>query len=79
MKETNWKSIAITSMVTLLLILILLIWGFYLERAEEEKTYSCYYDICADYPEAVLDDPLCTCYEYDVLGNLQEVKTVYLK
>jgi len=46
---------------------------------EEAKMEACYYEICNDYPEAWVDGNVCTCYEYDFIGNLVAAKTELMK
>lgn len=77
----NWKALAIVLLLILLLENGLLIWAYKQVTKEEEKTYECYYEICADYPQAYFDSTtnLCTCYDYDLLGDLQEVNTKWMK
>lgn len=36
--------------------------------------YLCYYDICEEYPDAIYEPHLCTCYDYDIIGNLIPTK-----
>ena len=46
---------------------------------DEEKSYECFYEICEDYPDAYYENALCSCYDYDVLGNLIVAKQKYMK
>lgn len=42
---------------------------------EERLTKVCYYKVCVDYPEAYFEDNVCTCYDYDLIGELKVAKT----
>jgi len=76
---TNWKALAISSWIVLLIGISFIGWGWYLTEQEENQMNECYYDICNNYPEAWLDGDICFCYEYDVLDNLIVSKTTYMK
>ena len=56
-----------------------ILWLFNTGLNEEKLTMECWYEICEDTPEAYYADGLCTCYDYDLMGELTEVKTKYLK
>lgn len=75
MNPKTWKTIAIIFIVLFTLETSMILYGNYLINKETKETNSCYYDICEEYPEAIYDSGICYCYDYDVLGNLNVVKT----
>lgn len=79
MKETTWKILAITSWILLLVLVALAIWGMIDAKKEVERTTLCYYDICEEYPDALVESNVCFCYDYDVLGNLMIAKTEIMR
>lgn len=79
METTTWKTIAIIFMTLFIVETLLIIWGYYLIINEENMTKECYYDICSEYPEAFIQDDICTCYDYDVMGDFVPVKTEVIK
>lgn len=74
----KWKPIAIIFIILFTLETLFVGWGVILAIEEEEKNYECLYDICDDYPQAYYDDPICYCYDYDVLGQLIVVDEEYM-
>jgi len=78
MKSNKWKILTIILIGVLVLENFLIFLGYIVMEQEEEKTMECYYTICKDNADALYSDNLCTCYEYDTLGYLQEVKTEYM-
>lgn len=76
----GWKVTAIILMIVLALVLAFFYWSYTIAVDEEEKTMNCYYDICSEYPEAFYDvtDKVCSCYDYDVMGELKVTKNKYL-
>ena len=77
--KINWKAIAIFYTVIFLVLLAAWIVGTVSYNQEEEKTNICYYDVCEIYPEADYTDDVCTCYDYDVLGDYIVSKQEYMK
>ena len=75
----NWKTIAIIFITLFVIENVFIVWSTILILREEKQTMECYYEICKDYPEAWLEDGLCTCGDYDVLGNLQAVEWEVMK
>jgi|TARA_R100001530_G_scaffold34477_3_gene26929 hypothetical protein len=73
--EIKWKAIAIIFMILFTLETIYIAWAFWLYFDEVEKTNECYYNVCSEYPEAQLQDGVCFCYDYDLLGDYEVVKT----
>jgi len=73
MEKTFWKTIAIIFLVLFILETAYLVWAVSLYYTEVENTNVCYYEVCKDYPQAELSDGICTCYDYDLIGNLQAV------
>ena len=75
----NWKTLAIILIIIQIIEIIWIGFGYYLLVKEENMAKECYYTTCAEYPEAYIDEDICTCYDYDVLGNLVVAKTKVLK
>lgn len=69
MEKTTWKTIAIIILILFIIENFIIIYGIYLIEKEEKLTYECYYDICEEYPDALYEEPLCTCYDYDLMGD----------
>ncbi len=44
---------------------------FYLGDKIEDEYNECVYETCEEYPYAEVNDGICICYGYDVLGQLQ--------
>ncbi len=76
---TNWKVIAIIFIILFTLETTIFVWGWYLIAEEDRMMKECYYEICGDYADAEIFGDVCSCYEYDLIGNLQTAKTVYMK
>jgi len=74
----NYKILAIVFIALFLVENIFFGWAYYSTYQQNKKTNICFYDICEQYPEATYDNEICTCYDYDVLGNFVQVKTKYL-
>ena len=79
MSNGTWKTIAIIFMVAFFSLFGFLMWGLILNDQYEEDTYHCYYDVCGEYVDALYEEPICFCYEYDVMGNLQIGHEEYIR
>jgi len=79
MEKTTWKVLAIIFITLFILETAFVIWGMMLVSNEEAKTEECYYEVCRDYPDAWLEGNICSCFEYDILGNLVVSKTELIK
>ena len=75
----NWKTIAIIFITLFVIETSFFVWSYTLVLKEEKQTMECYYEICEDYPEAWLEEGLCTCGDYDNLGYLQAVEWEVMK
>jgi len=75
----KWKTIATILFVLLVLENAFIAWGLVLVDREEKQTNNCYYNVCADYPQADynVDTGVCQCYDYDGKDWSVE-KTMYL-
>ena len=73
--KINWKVIAITETIILVLLISLIIWGYSLNAKEEKMIKLCYYEICSEYIQADYLDGVCTCYDTDMLGDFVVAKT----
>jgi len=78
-KNNRWKIIAIIFIALFGLLLLYNIWGIISYYNEVEKTDICYYDVCNEYPQAILEGNICSCYDYDLTGDLIVSKTKILK
>lgn len=79
MEKTGWKITAIVFIALFLLTVLYLIWGMSLYYQIEENTKICYYEFCKNYANALYDDGICYCYDYDILGELVVVDTKIMK
>ena len=79
MENTTWKILAIIFIVLFVIENLFFIFMVNIVLNDEEKVNECYYNICGEYPEADYEDKVCSCYDYDNLGNLIIAKTEYLK
>jgi len=75
MERTGWKITAIVFISLFFGLLSLMIYGYYIANEEIKDTNICYYEICEENPEALLQDGICYCYDYDNLNNLIVVNT----
>ena len=75
----SWKGFAIILLVILILENIFIGWGWFLIAEDERKMEECYYNVCDDYPDAFIDGNICTCYDYDSLGELYVAETEVIK
>ena len=78
-KEKTWKALAIIFMILFGLLLIYNVWSVWYVITEENKINECHYDICESYSDALYEDNICSCFDYDVMGNLIIVKEKYVK
>ena len=79
MKDKKWKVLAIIFMILFALLLTFNILAVAYVNYDTKQQNICYYDICSGYPDAYYLDHVCTCYEYDVIGNLVVSKSEYMK
>ena len=79
MKPENWKTIAIVFIILFLLETLVVTWSISYAIIEENKLTEFYYDICEKYPDAEYKSNVCVCYDYDISGELNIVKTEVLK
>lgn len=75
----NWKILAIVFIILFALETLYIGWSVSYVMKEERLTNDCFYNICADYPDAYYLEGVCTCYDYDMLGNLVPATTKYMK
>jgi len=75
----GWKLTAIVFIILFGILFTYNCWAIYYWNDLDKQTNICYYDVCEIYPDAYYDDDLCTCYEYDILGELIVAKTKYMK
>ena len=79
MERTSWKILAIVMIVIVVAETGLIGFFYYIGNQEIEKQNMCYYDICSGSADALYEDNVCFCYDYDVLGQLAISKTYYMK
>lgn len=78
-QKNKWKTIAIIFIILFILETSYIVYAVSVYNHKLKQTNDCYYNFCADYPDADYTDGVCTCYDYDVLGNEQPVNTRYMK
>jgi len=79
-KQKNiWKTIAIVFIILFILENLFFAWALWTNAKETDIINTCYYDICKKYPDAWYEEKICSCYDYDVLGNLIIVEQEYMK
>jgi len=74
-KKNHWKIVAIIFIVLFLLETSGWVYASWYVSREKNKDLVCYYEICADSIDALREGNLCSCYDYDLIGNLNIVKT----
>lgn len=79
MDKDGWKALAIFFLFLLILETAFVGWAMFIAYEEEKKEKTCFYEVCGGLPEAYYIDGVCTCYDYDVFGNLIEVEETYIK
>jgi hypothetical protein len=79
MNATTWKTLAIIFFILFLLETFWIGYSTYLVYEEIDKTNTCFYDICSEYPDAYYLNDICTCYDYDMFGEYIVAKEVYMK
>lgn len=75
----RWKAVAIVLIIFTLVMIAFTVVALIEEKNYTDKVNTCYYDICSTYPDAWYADDVCTCYDYDVLGDLMVEKEEYIK
>ena len=79
MEIKTWKILAIIFIILTILEASYIYWGYYVYSSNLDKTNECWYDICGEYPDAYYEANVCTCYDYDIIGELVVAKTEYMK
>jgi hypothetical protein len=81
MEKTFWKALAIIFFIIVFLETFFIIYSIASVNSHIEKQNTCFYDICEGYPDAYYDsyNKVCTCYEYDIIGDLIVGKEKYMK
>lgn len=79
MRKINWKIVAIIFIVLFVVETLFWIWSTAIYNSELDKNNECLYDICGDYVDAWYEEDICTCYEYDMTGDLIVAKNKYMK
>ncbi len=74
MEKRGWKTLAIILIIFIVLWMLYGAWLAYEEDKEYNKQFECWYEICGAYEEVTYESNLCTCYEYDFIGNLVVAK-----
>jgi len=79
MKDSTYKILFFVLLVVFLLENLFIAWGFSLIAEEERDLNTCYYDVCSEFPEALLEGKVCSCYDYDNLGYAFVAQTEVLE
>ena len=75
----GWKATAIIFIFLFAVETTFIGYTIHLYNVELEMTNECYYDVCKDYPSALLENGVCFCYDYNMLGELDIVETEIMK
>ena len=78
-KNNRWKTVAIIFITLFILENLFFAWALWYNAKETDLVNTCLYDVCEEYPQAEYEAKICTCYEYDVLGNYVIAKQEYMK
>lgn len=73
MEKQTWRTLAIVFGITTFLLMSLYVWSYVVASNQIEQENMCMYDMCKEYSAGYVTEGLCTCYDYDVLGELIEV------
>ena len=79
MKPETWKVIALVIIILFAVENIFIGFIIYIAAAEAKAERECYYNFCGEYPDASYNNEICYCYDYDLMGELNIVKTGVLK
>lgn len=79
MEKQGWKTTAIIFIVLFALETSFFIWAISSYMMELDKTNECYYDICSEYPQALMEDNVCYCYDLSSSGEFVVSKTKFIK
>ena len=79
MEKQGYKVLAVVVIIVWLFTVGLVWWIYNLGVQEYEQESECYYDLCNQYADAWLDNDVCFCYEYDMLGEAVVAKTTYMR
>ena len=79
MEKKYWKAIAITFGISFILMVLINLLSIATQIKESERTNQCYYEVCEGYPEATLIEDICSCYDYDLIGDLVVAKEKYMR
>ena len=81
-KQVNnvWRILAIIFIVLFAMLLIYNIYSVSVYNKSIKNQNICYYDICNNYTDAYYESTtqVCSCLNYDLLGNEQVVYTQYM-
>ena len=78
MEKQGWKNIAIVFIILFSLLVLFYVWVYWSVGIEDDKINECFYDICSESIDAEYLANVCSCYDYDVLGNVIVAKTEYM-
>lgn len=77
--KIDWKTLAIIFAVAFILENAFFFWSYYITEKQYDDELTCSYEVCAEYPQSLFEDGLCTCYSLDVLGEYQPDKYKIIK
>jgi len=75
----NWKALAIVLIAIQIIQICFVVWSVQSINHEEEQMNECYYNVCKDYPQADIQEGVCSCYYFDeVSGEYELSETAYI-
>ncbi len=76
----GWRTTAIILLILFGILAVATIISLHQDAQQVKNQNICFYDVCNNYPDAYYDSDsqVCSCYDYDVLGNEQVVYTEYM-
>ena len=64
-----WMIVAIIFIVLFVIETAFIVWASSIAYIDSKRTDECYYDVCKDYPQALVEGRVCTCYDYNSDGT----------
>ena len=68
-----WKTLAIVFIILFTLETLYICWAVSYSNDLIEKQEKCYYELCEEYPEALVEGNVCYCYDYNADGDYEIV------
>lgn len=79
MERNGWRITAIIFIVLFVALVSLITYGLIINHNNTKKMETCYYEMCSEYPEALVQGNICHCYDYDTLGQLNIAKSYVIR